>query len=446
MSLDKRWEIHDLNKIDLQGEDDVTKSVDTLANLFILIWSTILISPVSINSLFSLYFLSFLLILLLAWLLTKENSTQLLKHYTQNGNFNLNINLINIFNKYRKKFLLILKKSNFIQELKHINHLTHFFLLTLTLIILFKPQSELSNRLPIEYLIYIAVAALYSILQLISNRNFILYDLLYKYRLNIKLITIEENLSPFSPLITQFERIILGLNRNTNTKEEIDFSNSIIFFWIRKDKEIDRERSVKQFIPFISLITILFVLKEKSYKFVAVIGAYFATIGLLFITFYSFMIEQLIKNYGCNSAVISSITILALLAWYLLTIYNIYKLIDINRYLKRINSVSRRAKIKSDFNFSKGYQNLLDIFDRDNAMYIYDYIVDKYQYVNGDFLFKTLSQSKKFIDKNIGTLITIIISMVLVVMVEITANGIFQHCNTSDNNFTIIEKVGEKNV
>lgn len=402
MGIDKKWEIHNLNSVNLRGDDDVTRSMDTFLNLFIIIWATTLISPLkNIGLLYPILFtLSFIILL--------------------------------AFSRH------ILKKS-FVEELWQINLFAIVSLILLGFFVfglidtvglcygLKKPVIEFIK------VIILTIFALYSLWNLLFNRNFILYDLLYRFRLKIKLITIEENLSPFAPLIDEFERIILGLNRNSVSGKEEKFDDSIIFFWIRKDKEKSRERSINQFIPYLSLITVLFVLKEKSYKFVAIIGAYFSFVGILFIVYYTYLIEKLehldyLQSVDIlqSSATISVSTIILLIFWYLITIYNIYNLIDISKYLKRVNKTARRAKIKKEFNFSKGYSNILETFDRDNALYIYDYTFDKYQQVDSNFLSKNLNSSKRLVDKNIAALITIIISMVLVVFVEITANGIFQ--------------------
>ena len=405
MGADKKWEIHNLNSINLQGDDDVTRSVDTFLNIFIVIWASYLISPFKNNSYFYpiLFTLSLVAIVLASWYILKESFKEELQQ----------VNLFVILS------ILLIGISVFGLE----NQLLETINILLIKCDIFTSEAQNEEIIMAGFLILIVF---YSFWHLLFNRNFILYDMLYKYRLKIKLITIEENLSPFSPLINEFERIILGLNRNNASKKEENFDDSIIFFWIRKDKEKSRESSVKQFIPYLSLITILFVLKEKSYKFVAIIGAYFSLVGLLFIVFHTYMMEKLKYIHLLqNSATISTITIFLLVMWYLFTIYSIYDLIDISKYLKRVNKTARRARLKKEFNFTKGYRAILDTFDRDNAVYIYDHTFDKYQQIDGRFLSINLNSSKRLVDKNIAALVTIIISMVLVVFVEITANGIF---------------------
>jgi len=427
MGIDKEWEVHHLNNIDLKGEDDVTNSTNTFIHIFIIIWATLLTISLHNRPFIMLLFYSISLIFLitLIYTITDTNTIRPFKYCIQlikKRYLNKKIGLHALFIRCKKCLITSLKESNFLKELQQIDALTSFSFWTLTLIAVAIPFIRINN---VIYLFALTIISILSFIKLLNNKNFILYDILYKYRLKIKLITIKEDLSPFSPLLTQFERILLGLNSKNLSKKRIDFRNSIVYFWIRKDKEKNRERSLQQLIPFISLITILFVLKEKSYRFVAIIGAYFSFIGILFIINFTYFIHQFSAICTSDKATITIITILSLTLWYLMTIYNIYRLLDINRYLQKINDVSRRAKIKSNFNFDKGYQSFLEIFDRDNAIYIYDYIVDKYQYVDSKFLLKNLALSKRLIEKNIGTLITIIISMVLVVMVEITANGVF---------------------
>jgi len=276
-----------------------------------------------------------------------------------------------------------------------------------------------------SFILFIEIIfAVIALIKLTFNRNFILYNMLYNWLLKIKIITIEDNLSPFNKLIIEFEKIIWGINKNNNSQEDINLQDKIIFFWIRKDKDKSRKHSIEQLVPFLSLIVILFTLKEKSYKLVVAIGAYYAIIGLLYVTFITYII-QILKIWHIDIATLSVITMFTFIIWYILTIYNAFKLVDIDRYIKTINKSARRAYIKEGFNFSKAYSSILDIFDRDNAIYIYDNTTDKYQQVDSNFLQTNLRLSKKFIDKSIGTLITAIISILLVVFVEISANGVF---------------------
>jgi len=359
-NIDKKWSIHELKKINLQGENDVTNFYFTLLYFFVVILVIIQISP--------------------------------FYNHIPIPDF-----LVNFHNKNFDAFL------NFCMQ--------HYSII-----------------LYIE--IFFAVIAL---IKLTFNRNFILYDMLYKWLLHIKLITIEDNLSPFEKLITEFEKIILGINKNHNKKKKnIDLKDKILFFWIRKDKDKSRERSIEQLVPFLSLIVILFALKEKSYRLVVAIGAYYAIIGILYVAFITYII-QILKIWHYDIATLSIVTMFLFIVWYILTIYNAFKLVDIDKYIKTINNSARRAVQKEDFNFKNSYSTILQVFDRDNAIYIYDNRIDKYQQVNSDFLRTNLNLSKKYIDRSIGTLITAIISILLVVFVEISANGIF---GTVDTNST----------
>ncbi|HGZ70667.1 MAG TPA: hypothetical protein ENK74_04650 [Nitratifractor sp.] len=432
MSRDREWEIHNLNNIDLHGEDDVTNTLETIANVLIVLWSIAPLSLVGKNFHYLVISTIFSLLLFLTpsiYTFSSQRETfALLKEKIHNV-------LTRRATLLRCKYLLsyLRDASNFFKGLffKEITkelRVSTLWLLIATFLatwIVYRPP-ELIKDYRYDILFFL-LSASYGLIRLLFNRNFILYELLYRYRLKIKLITIEENLSPFSPLLNEFENIISGLNRNSKkTNKENYFEDSIIFFWIRKDKAKSRERSVQQFIPFLSLVTILFVLKEKSYKFVALVGVYFSLVGLLFITFHTYMLQEVVKEFHCDHATVSIFTITALVIWYLLTIYNIYNLIDISKYLKRINQTSRRMRLRKEFNFNKSYSTILETFDRDNAIYIYDYIFDKYLHVDSNFLSLNLNFSKRYVDRNIASLITIIISMVLVVFVEITANGVFQ--------------------
>ncbi len=384
MGLDKKWEVHDISSVHLQRNEDVTKSLDTFLHFFIILWATLFIAPLRCENLyfFMAYLVSLVVLLLLSWMMLKDA---------------------------------------FLQELFHLNAIIVISLILLGTFFLLPLKDSIK-------IILIALLSLYSFLQLLFNRNFILYDLLYRFRLKIKLITIEENLSPFSPLITQFERIILGLNKNTTSLKDFDLQEGTIFFWIRKDKQKSKERSISEFIPFLSLITILFVLKEKSYKFVAIVGTYFSLVGIMFISFHTYLLEKLrILHILNDNTTIAVITIFFLVLWYLLTIYNIYGLIDMSKYIKQVNAIARRARIKKDFNFAKGFGAILETFERDNAVYIYDCLFDKYLHVNAAFLSQNLNMSRRLVDRNIAVLITVVISMVLAVFVEITANGVFQY-------------------
>ena len=423
MGVYKKWEIHNLNSINLQGEDDVTRSVDTFLNIFIILWATTLTT--SFKIFFMPIFLFLIIVITIAWYFYNRSSSK-------NPCFSKYIVTILIKNPKStiKNFLDKLCSPSMKEEFRQVTTFTKISLILITILSTIETINIVFNFLGSRFymleITILSVISFYSLWHLLFNRNFILYDMLYKFRLKIKLITIEEKLSPFSPLIEEFEKIILGLNRNNKSGKEESFDDSLIFFWIRKDRDRSRERSINQFIPYLSLITILFVLKEKSYKFVAIIGTYFSLVGLLFIIFYTFMVEKLKDLHMLeDSASISVLTMTLLVLWYLFTIYSIYDLIDISKYLKHVNKTARRAKIKKDFNFTKGYRAILDTFDRDNAVYIYDYTFDKYQQVDGGFLAKNLNSSKRLVDKNIAALVTIIISMVLVVFVEITANGIF---------------------
>jgi hypothetical protein len=431
MSRDREWEIHNLNNIDLHGEDDVTNTLETIANVLIILWSIAPLSLIGKNLLYLTISTIFSLLLFLTpyfytiynhretFALLKEKAHNVLAGRATLLRFKYLLSYLqdtlNFFESLRKEITKELRVST--------GRLLIATFLTTWIVYLF-PVLIAEYRYDI---LFFLLSASYGLIRLLFNRNFILYELLYRYRLNIKLITIEENLSPFSPLLNEFEKIISGLNRNSkNIYRENNFEDSIIFFWIRKDKAKSRERSVQQFIPFLSLVTILFVLKEKSYKFVALVGVYFSLVGLLFITFHSYMLQEVVKEFHCDHATVSIFTITALVIWYLLTIYNIYNLIDISKYLKRINQTSRRMRLRKEFNFNKSYSTILKTFDRDNAIYIYDYIFDKYLHVDSNFLSLNLNFSKRYVDRNIASLITIIISMVLVVFVEITANGVFQ--------------------
>ncbi len=383
MGLDKRWEIKDLNSINSRDNKEVTKSLTTFTQLFIMLLAILLVSPYEIDSMQKgiIYLLLLMLFFIANWYILKKN---------------------------------------FFYEVLYMDKGVLFSFVLVS--ILFFTQIDKMK------IFFLNIVIFYIFFQLLFNRNFILYDLLYKFRLKIKLITIEENLSPFSPLITQFERIILGLNKNSVSNYKLDLNEGIIFFWIRKDKQKSKERSINDFIPFLSLITILFVLKEKSYKFVAIVGTYFSLLGVLFISYYTFLLEKLKAiNILNDNTTIAVITIFLLVLWYLLTIYNIYSLIDMSKYIKEVNKIAKKAKIKKDFNFSKGFASILETFERDNAVYIYDCLFDKYLHVNGEFLFQHLNLSKRLVDRNIAVLITVVISMVLAVFVEITANGVFQY-------------------
>jgi len=359
-NIDKKWSIHELKKINLQGENDVTNFYFTLLYFFVVILVIIQISP--------------------------------FYNHIPIPDF-----LVNFHNKNFDAFL------NFCMQ--------HY-----------------------SIILYIEILfAIIALIKLTFNRNFILYDMLYKWLLHIKLITIEDNLSPFEKLITEFEKIILGINKNHNKKKKnIDLKDKILFFWIRKDKDKSRERSIEQLVPFLSLIVILFTLKEKSYRLVVAIGAYYAIIGILYVAFITYII-QILKIWHYDIATLSIVTMFLFIVWYILTIYNAFKLVDIDKYIKTINNSARRAVQKEDFNFKNSYSTILQVFDRDNAIYIYDNRIDKYQQVNSDFLRTNLNLSKKYIDRSIGTLITAIISILLVVFVEISANGIF---GTIDTNST----------
>jgi len=121
--------------------------------------------------------------------------------------------------------------------------------------------------------------------------------------------------------------------------------------------------------------------------------------------------------------------------------------VDIDKYLKLINKEARIAHNKNNFNFGKGYSDIIKTFDKDNVIYIYDYRLDKFQIVDKKFLFNNLKRSKYYIEKSIGTMIALILSIILVVFVEIFANGIFQNLNNSvssstDKNITMEQKNG----
>jgi len=289
-----------------------------------------------------------------------------------------------------------------------------------------------------------ALIALYLFNKLIFNKNFILYDILYSYVLKIKLITIESNLSPFRPTSTELERIVYGHNKNYTNKEQldIDFKNSIVLFWIRKNKRMYKELLSKKTLPYLSLIILLYSLKERPFKLLSVIGAYFLAIGLLYMIFMLFFIEQIKCNYHIDSATVSFITILFFIIWYAMTIYSAFQILNIDKYIEVINKYTRENNYSKDsFRKAKRYESILKTFDRDSAIYLYDYPLDEYSEINSCYLKKELIRSKKYVEKNIGALITIVISIILVVFVEITANGIFQNCNwnkkTPDTNHII---------
>jgi len=259
-----------------------------------------------------------------------------------------------------------------------------------------------------------------------KNKNFILYDFLYQHLLKVKIVTIEDPIYPTVPVLEEIEKIIIQNNKNCITPDKEsdcpNLQNGITFFWIRKDRQKNQERDIKYFIPYLGLIMILYALKEKSLKLITTIGSYFVTIGLLYIAFVLLFIRYLKVVYQIDNFFLGIILITSLALWYTLTIHSALKIVSIEGYLKHINREVRRANIRKYIEIGKGYEQIINSFVKESAVYIYDYTIDKYQLVDKKFLYQKLKQNHKFIARSVGTVITTIISVVFMLFVETAAN------------------------
>ena len=259
-----------------------------------------------------------------------------------------------------------------------------------------------------------------------KNKNFILYDLLYLHFLKIKIVTIEDPLTPTIPAIEEIEKIITKGNQNCETPKKDnkcpDLQNGVTFFWIRKDRLENQKRDIKYFIPYLSLIITLYALKEKSLRLISIIGLYFVTIGLLYITFTLLLIRYLKGVYHIDNFISGVVLIILLALWYTLTIRSALKVVSIEGYLTHINKEVRRAYIRKFTKIGKGYEQIIKSFVKESAVYIYDYTIDKYQLVDKKFLNQKLKKNHKFITKSVSTIITAIISVIFMLFVETSAN------------------------
>jgi uncharacterized membrane protein YqjE len=328
-----------------------------------------------------------------------------------------------------------------IQNLRDKKHLLGF-LTTFIILILFIDSSliyfiknELQTFAPQLYpflgITFSTSIILYSFYSLIvKNRNFILYDIFYSHALNIKIVTIDDNLSPFTPISQELEKIIIGRNDNQKSKKidnQLSLKDNILFFWIRKnrDEDFNEEEREERFKPFLSLIIILFALKEKRFKLISVVGIYFTIVGFLFTTYMLLYINVIANHYNLSDTWIAIILIFFLLYWYIWTVYSAVKMVSIDTYLDNINQEIRRPYLRKEIQLGDSYQQIIDAFHEDNAIYIYDYHLDKYQLIDDKYLYKNLPKRRKLVKKSIGILLTVLISAVFFLFLEISNNVVF---------------------
>jgi len=266
-----------------------------------------------------------------------------------------------------------------------------------------------------------------------DNRNFILHDIFYTQLLKIKIVTIDDNLSLFTPVTQELEKIIIGRNGNQKgsshkkENEELPLKNKISFFWIRKNKKekLDEEVRERTFRPFLHLIMILFALKEKRFKFISVIGVYFTLVGVFYISLVLLFMEKIVNIYDLSDTSSALILILFLFFWYLLTIYSILQMVSLNNYMYFINEEVRRPYLRKKVKLGENYQQVLDFFQEESAVYIYDYDLDKFQLIDSKYFRKNLPKMRKLVEKSVGTLLTVLISVVFMVFLEISTNVVF---------------------
>ncbi len=260
-----------------------------------------------------------------------------------------------------------------IQELKEKKHLIQFLtifllVLPLNLYLIYFIKNTLSKLAPffmpisIVLSFLISIAILYSFyLLIVKNRDFILYDIFYTQALKIKILTITDDLSPFTPITQELEKIIIGRNRNQekSTQENRLLKDKILFFWIRKniDKSLNNEERKKIFRPFLSLIIILYALKEKRFKLIGVIGIYFTIIGFFFTSYSLIFLESIANLYELSDTWVAIILISFLLYWYIWTIYSSVKLVSIDTYLDNINQEIRRPYLRKKIQLGDSYHS-----------------------------------------------------------------------------------------
>jgi len=322
---------------------------------------------------------------------------------------------------------------------------SYFFFLLITLILLKTNTLDYltkSTLLSTALLASFAIILFYKLLN--KSRNFLLYNIFYAKALKINVITIDDNLSPYEPTTKELERILIGENKNClNCPDNFTLIDKITFFWIRKDKERDNRRPIEHFIPYLSLIVILYALKEKSFKLVSVIGGYFAVVGLFFVYFVYLLIYQLkyINHNTLSYPTISIIGIAMLILWYLQTTHVALKMVNPETYIRVINKMTRRLTLQSGVQIGKSYNAILENYDKESAVYIYDYSVDQYLYIDKKFLSKYLKKSHELIAKSVGALLTLVISTALLVFVEFAVNTVFQNVNIK-----MIDKDKQENI
>ena len=259
---------------------------------------------------------------------------------------------------------------------------------------------------------------------IMRSKQAVLHDIFYNLILKIKLVTINDYLSPFIPVSQEMGKILTGENKNSKNSS-VDFKDKIIFFWIRKDREKGQKREVKHFIPYISLITILYALKDKSFKLITTLGVYFTTVGTIFLINVIYSIDFLYNKYKISNNIIGIILIISLLLWYLATLYSALRIIGMDIYIKDINSKVRKASLREKIDLNSGFKQLIDNFDKKNAVYIYDWRLDKYQLVDRDFLEENLNKNEELTSKSISFLITAIISVIFVVFIDVGIGTVF---------------------
>jgi hypothetical protein len=116
MSRDREWEIHNLNNVNLQGEDDVTNTHETIANFLIVTWSIIPLTPIGDNIFWILLFFILSLFLFFA--------PHIYMLYNEIENKSIIFFIKSVLQK-------LLRRTS--QELHELTYLTKFFL-TLTLL------------------------------------------------------------------------------------------------------------------------------------------------------------------------------------------------------------------------------------------------------------------------------------------------------------------------
>lgn len=298
-------------------------------------------------------------------------------------------------------------------------------LIVLTSVFIYPPDATNSINTAITVTLFITIIAIFYKL-IYRNKNFILYDFLYTYLLKINIVTIEDSLNPAIPALEEIEKILTQRNKNciniNGNRECPNLQKGITFFWIRKDRQQNQNRDIKYFIPYLGLIMILYALKEKSLKLISTIGFYFVAIGMLYITFVYLFIRMLKGVYGLDNFYTAIASTMLLAIWYIVTIYSALKVVSIEEYINHINREVRRAYSRKFNKIGKGYEQIVKSFEKENAVYIYDYTIDKYQIVNRDFLYQKLKRNPKFITKSVGTVITTIISVIFMLFVETSAN------------------------